>query len=481
MSRLRRARGLRTRLVVTFALVALISAVTATTLAYRVARNAVLQRAQDAIQTDFRNRVGEVSADLNTPPDRTTLTRFAEDVSRRISATRSGGALVVARYRDLEAVSDTLADRTRITPELRSRVRSQGRMSFQRVEWRGDPFLVVGTTVAFDDGRPSELDVFTVASLRQEEEDIAGLLETVRAGLVPVVLLAAVLALLAARTVLRPVRDLGRATRQLAAGDLSTRVPVKGRDELAELAESFNHTADSLQASVAELRTQEERARRFVADVSHELRTPLAAMTMMATVLDEDADHMPPDSATAARAVSAETAQLTRLVQDLIEISRFDAKAARLNLTETDLGEALRATLARRGWTDGIRTDLAEGVRAPVDRRRIDVVVANLVGNALRHGAPPVDLVLRATEDEIVVEVSDRGPGIPPESLPRVFDRFHKSDTARTRSEGSGLGTAIAQENARLHDGFIEAANRPDGGAVFTLRLPRGPAKEATR
>lgn len=475
---MRRARllagGLRTRLIVTFVLVALVSAVTATALAYREARNAVLKRAQDAIQTDFRTWVSEVATTMDTPPDQSALTRFAADVSYRI-----GGDLVVARYRDLTSASDTHADRTRITPELRSAVRATGRMSFQRVQWRGEPFLVVGTPVVFDDGRASHLEVFTVASLRKEEEDIAGLLGAVRTGLVPVVLLAAVLALLAARTVLRPVRDLGKATGQLAAGDLTTRVAIKGRDELAELATSFNHTADSLQASVTELREQEQRARRFVADVSHELRTPLAAMTMMATVLHEDADQLPPETAVAARSVSAETAQLSRLVQDLIEISRFDAGAVRLDASRTDLGETIRTTLARRGWADQVCTDVAKGLWATVDRRRIDVVVANLVGNALRHGAPPVEVVLRATDDELTIEVADRGPGIPPESLARVFDRFYKADTARTRSEGSGLGTAIALENARLHDGTIEAANRPGGGAVFTLRLPRQPVREA--
>ncbi|MCF3131870.1 ATP-binding protein [Streptomyces olivochromogenes] len=468
-----RTGGLRIRLVVTFVLVSLISAVTATTLAYRESRNAVLKRTQDAIQTDFRDRVGEVAADVDTPPDRNTLNRLAANVSRGL-----GSDLVVARYHDLAASSDTTADQTRITPELRAAVRTTGRMKFQRVEWHGEPYLVVGTPVAFDDGRTSELDVFTVSSLRAEEEDTAGLLATVRAGLVPVVLLTAVLALLSARTVLRPVRDLGRATRTLAAGDLSTRVTVKGRDELADLARSFNHTADSLQASVTKLREQEERARRFVADVSHELRTPLAAMTMVATVLDEDADQLPADSAMAARTVSSETAQLSRLVQDLIEISRFDAGAVRLNPSDTDLAAAIRSTLARRGWTDLVHADLPDGVRANVDRRRVDVVVANLVGNALRHGAPPVDVVLRATDDEITVEVRDRGPGLPAESLTHVFERFYKTDAARTRSEGSGLGTAIALENARLHDGTIEAANRAGGGAVFTLRLPRRRTEE---
>jgi two-component system sensor histidine kinase MtrB len=233
---------------------------------------------------------------------------------------------------------------------------------------------------------------------------------------------------------------------------------------------------------VGELRAQEERARRFVADVSHELRTPLAAMTMMATVLDEDADQLPPDAARAARTVSAETARLAQLVEDLMEISRFDSGAATLNLDEIDLGHTIRATLALRGWQDEVHTELPDGVRLVADRRRLDVVVANLVGNALRHGAPPVTVVLRedAAADGggsgvVFVEVTDHGPGLPPEVVGRVFDRFYKADSARTRSEGSGLGTAIALENARLHGGTLTAANRPGGGALFTLRLPHRP------
>ncbi|MFC5253301.1 ATP-binding protein [Streptomyces nigrescens] len=468
-----RVGGLRSRLVVTFVLVTLLSAVTTAALAHRECRNAVLKRAQNTTMTEFRNRVSEVAADIDIPPDQSTLTRFAASVSRGL-----GADIVVARYHDLTATSDSLADQTRITPELRTAVRTAGRMHFQRVEWQGEPFLVVGASVAFDTGRTSDLDVFTLAPLRAEEEDIAVLVATVRGGLVPVVLLAAALALLAARTVLRPVRDLGRATRKLAEGELSTRVAVKGRDEVAQLAETFNHTAESLQTSVAELRAQEERARRFVADVSHELRTPLAAMTLVSNVLDEDADQLPPDSALAARTVSAEIAQLTRLVQDLIEISRFDAMTASLDTVETDLAELVRSTLTRRGWGAPVNTDLAEGVRAMVDRRRIDVVVANLVGNALKHGAQPVAVVLRATDNEITLDVTDCGPGLPPEALPHVFDRFYKADTARRRSEGSGLGTAISLENAQLHGGTISAANRAEGGAVFTLRLPRHRPKD---
>ncbi|MFF0744172.1 ATP-binding protein [Streptomyces sp. NPDC004111] len=493
--------GLRARLVAAFVVVALLSAVTATALAYRDARTAVLQRAQNAAVNDLRERVAAVAAEFDVPPDQASLTRFATRVSDGL-----GARVVVARYQDLTAVSDASADTAgRITAELRAAVRTRDTTQFQRVQWRGEPYVVVGTPVTYADGdrRTSGLEVFAISDLRAERDDANALLDSVRSGLVPVVLLAAVLALLAAGTVLRPVRKLGRATRELAAGDLGTRVAVRGHDELADLARTFNETADALQESDAELRAQEAKARRFVADVSHELRTPLAAMTMVATVLEEDAEQLPPDAALAARTVGAETARLARLVEDLMEISRFDAKAAQLNAAEADLAGTVRASLALRGWTDRVEARLPEGLRAVVDRRRVDVIVANLVGNALRHGRPPVTVTLRvegAGGDEeaggngdavgdgraggdgggwVVLEVADRGPGLPPEARERVFDRFYKGDSARTRAavddgtgQGSGLGTAIARENARLHGGTIEAAGRPGGGAVFTLRLP---------
>ncbi|MFJ9678411.1 ATP-binding protein [Streptomyces sp. NPDC101194] len=478
--------GLRTRLVVTFVVVALISAVTATALAYRDARTAVLQRTQNAAVDDVRERVTSIAADFDVPPDQRTLSRFATKVSEGI-----GARIVVVRYQDLVAVSDSLADTEgRITAELRAAVRAGGGARFQRVVWRGEPYLVVGMPVRYADGdrRTSGLEVFAITDLRAERDDTAALLDSVRAGVAPVVLLSAVLALLAAGTVLRPVRKLGRATRGLAAGDLGTRVAVTGHDELADLARTFNESADALQASDAELREQEAKARRFVADVSHELRTPLAAMTMMATVLEEDADQLPPDAARAARTVGAETARLARLVEDLMEISRFDAKAVRLNATGTDIADTVRASLALRGWTDRVRTHLQADVRAVVDRRRIDVIVANLVGNALRHGAPPITVTLgtavAADGEWVTLEVADHGTGLPPGARERVFDRFYKADEARTRGaaedggRGSGLGTAIALENARLHGGTIDVADGPQGGAVFTLRLPLRRAEE---
>ncbi|WP_309032936.1 sensor histidine kinase, partial [Streptomyces alfalfae] len=180
-------------------------------------------------------------------------------------------------------------------------------------------------------------------------------------------------------------------------------------------------------------------------------------------------------TATAVRLVSEETVKLARLVDDLMEISRFDAGAAVLHLDEIDLAESLRRTLGARAWTDlvDVRLPPPDTLRGRVDPRRLDVVVANLVGNALRHGARPVHLRLYEDgERNAVIEVLDSGPGIPDSVLPHVFERFYKSDAARTRTQGSGLGLAITAENVRVHGGTVRVANRPEGGAVFTVELP---------
>jgi two-component system, OmpR family, sensor histidine kinase MtrB len=282
-------------------------------------------------------------------------------------------------------------------------------------------------------------------------------------------------AVAASRRVLRPVRRLAQAAQRMSGGDLSVRIQPQGRDELARLVTSFNEMAAALEDKVGELQRMEAQARQFASDVSHELRTPLTAMTAVTDVLGEN-EGLTGDAATAGRLVRQEVLHLNRLVEDLIEISRFDAGIAQLVTEDTDVATAVSGCLRARGWTD-VCTDVPAGLSARLDRRRFDVIIANLVCNALRHGSPPVEVTASLQQDglggtELVVEVRDHGPGLPAAAIPHAFDRFYKADTARARSEGSGLGLAIAWENTRLHDGHIEAGNHPDGGAIFTLHLP---------
>lgn len=209
--------------------------------------------------------------------------------------------------------------------------------------------------------------------------------------------------------------------------------------------------------------------------MSHELRTPLTAMTAVTDILYEH-PGLAGDAATAARLVHQEVLHLNRLVEDLIEISRFDAGTAQLVTDDTDVAAAVGQCLRARGWTD-VSAVVPGGLTVRLDRRRFDIVLANLVGNALGHGGLPVTVTAGLQPDgqggaRLTVAVRDHGDGLPSTAIPHLFDRFYKADTARSRSEGSGLGLAIAWENARLHGGRITAANHSGGGAVFTVTLP---------
>jgi two-component system, OmpR family, sensor histidine kinase MtrB len=282
-------------------------------------------------------------------------------------------------------------------------------------------------------------------------------------------------AIAASRRVLLPVRRLARATQRISGGDLSVRIQPRGRDELAQLVTSFNGMASALEDKVGELEQMEARARRFAGDVSHELRTPLTAMTAVTDILYEH-PGLAGDAATAARLVRQEVLHLNRLVEDLIEISRFDAGTAQLVTDDTDVATVVDGCLRARGWTD-VSADVPAGLTVGLDRRRFDIILANLVGNALRHGALPVTVTAGLRPDgqggtRLTVDVRDHGDGLPPSAIPHLFDRFYKADTARARSEGSGLGLAIAWENARLHGGQIDAGNHSGGGAIFTVSLP---------
>ncbi|MFJ3106139.1 sensor histidine kinase [Streptomyces sp. NPDC086835] len=466
--------GLRTRLVLAFLLAAALGCGTTAAFTYRAARNAILEQAQDIAVSAFRQQVDNLATPLRVAPGvlRRSLLRIAELGKPRPWR-------VYAEYGTVRVSSTDRSSSPVITADLRDRSQDSPRGSFQRVVKDGTPYLTIGVPRVLEptaeaDARRTGLVLYAVMDLNEEEAGIEATADAARDGALAALVVALVPALLAARSVLRPVRDLRRAAHSMGRGRLDTRVEARGSDELGDLARTFNDAAAALERSMEELRRGEARARRFASDVSHELRTPLAGMLAVTEVLDQDAARLDPDTAAAVRLISAETGKLAVLVEDLLEISRIDAGAAELNTDEVDAAETIRKTLQSRQWTDRDRvvTDLPDGIRARLDPRRFDVIVANLVGNALRHGNQPVTVRLYTSGSWLVTEVADHGPGIHPKALSHVFDRFFKADPAGIRSAGSGLGLAITQENVRLHGGTVRAANHPDGGAVFTVRIP---------
>ena len=272
-------------------------------------------------------------------------------------------------------------------------------------------------------------------------------------------------ALLIARYVQRPVRRVAAAARELGDGAFAVRVPVKGRDDLADLAVSFNTMAQRVSESVENLRTKDRQQQRFVADVAHDLRTPIASLVATADTLGS-AD--PETRARAARLFGTQARRLAKLVEDLLEISRFDAHSADFRPELLDLRPLVEDAIEPATDVDVRHTGDPTVVADP---RRVHTVVSNLLVNAARHGAAPITVSIEGAPDEVTITVSDSGPGIREDLLPIVFDRFVRGDHARHETEGSGLGLSIARENALIHGGDLTARN--DGGAVFTLTLPR--------
>jgi two-component system sensor histidine kinase MtrB len=298
-------------------------------------------------------------------------------------------------------------------------------------------------------------------------------------GLALVVLLA-VMAALITRLVVNPVRDAARTAQRLSAGLLDQRMTVRGEDDLALLAASFNQMAVNLQRQIVRLEEMSRLQRRFTSDVSHELRTPLTTVRMAADLLYTSRDDLDPLMARSAELLNAELDRFEELLTDLLEISRFDAGFAVLDAEPTDLVAILERVIDRLGSLAehaGVPVRLVAPttpVIAEVDPRRVERVLRNLVGNAIEHSeGNPVVVTLGSDESAAAVTVRDFGVGLKPGEEKLVFNRFWRADPSRARQTGgTGLGLSISLEDARLHGGWLEAWGEHGRGAQFRLVVP---------
>ncbi|MDZ5621197.1 MtrAB system histidine kinase MtrB [Nocardioides sp. HM23] len=347
-----------------------------------------------------------------------------------------------------------------------------------------EPGIAVGSQVLL----PADGDYYTIYFLfpLTEEEETLGLVTRAlltAAGLLLV--LVAAITWLVTRQVVTPVRMARRVAERLAAGWLQERLRVTGEDDLARLATSFNQMASNLQRQIRQLEELSWVQRRFVSDVSHELRTPLTTVRMAGDVLHDARRDFDPVTARAAELLQAELDRFETLLVDLLEISRFDAGAAVLDVEDTNLLDvAHRIVDAARPLADqrGVEVVVEQPerpVRAEIDVRRVERILRNLVTNAIDHAFPddldhPIVVRMAADDQAAAITVRDHGVGLAPGESAMVFNRFWRSDPARARaSGGTGLGLAIALEDAHLHGGWLQAWGRPGEGAQFRLTLPR--------
>jgi two-component system sensor histidine kinase MtrB len=344
---------------------------------------------------------------------------------------------------------------------------------------KATPALAVGSIIDVPLSGPYEL--YFVFPLDRETQILALVRRTLLLGGVGLVLLVGGVAYVVTRQVVTPVRQAAKTAEELASGRLDRRMKVRGQDDIARLGRAFNGMAASLERQIHQLEELSRVQRRFVSDVSHELRTPLTTIRMASEVIHEGRHDLDPVLSRSAELLQAQLDRFESLLGDLLEISRFDAGAAVLDVEAVDVREvvervvdALIPLAERKGSTIVLQLS-PQPCLAQIDSRRVERVVRNLVGNAIEHGeSRPIEVQVAGSSEAVAVAIRDYGVGISSEELSMVFNRFWRADPARARTTGgTGLGLAIAQEDAHLHGGWLQAWGEPGVGAVFRLTLPR--------
>jgi two-component system, OmpR family, sensor histidine kinase MtrB len=458
----------------------------------RVKREAAIDQAQQGVF--FAQDQVTAIAPGDAPSVRSTLDRTVKQLLQRGGA--AGDFDVVMVYRTGARETAPAVSRPYLYDGLPADLRADvadGNQSYKYAmvpddQRRQRPTLLVGAPVPTDEPGSEQIELYFAFPLDQEEESLGLIRGTVVIIGVALTLLVVGIGVLVTRLVVDPVRHAAGTAQRLAEGDLEQRMAVRGEDELARLATSFNAMADSLQRQITQLEGLSQLQQRFTSDVSHELRTPLTTVQMAAEVLHEAREDFPPHVARSAELLRAELDRFENLLTDLLEISRYDAGAAVLEAEASDLGVLIdrvvdgMEALAERHGSDLVVQAPEEPVIAEVDTRRVGRVLRNLVGNAIEHGAgKPVEVTLACNRTAAAVTVRDYGVGLSSADAQHVFDRFWRADPSRVRTVGgSGLGLSISLEDARLHGGWLQVWGQPGHGAQFRMTLPLTAGGELT-
>ncbi|HEX6421472.1 MAG TPA: HAMP domain-containing sensor histidine kinase, partial [Acidimicrobiales bacterium] len=352
-----------------------------------------------------------------------------------------------------------------LPPGLRDTV-LDGQPALMRFDHEGATQLAVGVPIDSIDAA-----YFEIVSLGELEDTLESISISLLAAALITTLAGAAVGWWASRRVLRPLRGIGDAAHAIATGHLDTRVEASDDADLATLADSFNEMAVALEERI-------QRDARFASNVSHELRSPLMTLAASIEVLENQRDDMPDRARAALDLMVADIERFQQLVEDLLEISRFDAGVMHLDLEEVRVDELVLQAVASSTDIDvpvDIHSDLA-GVVVKADKRRLSRVIANLLDNAAKYGDGASRVELRRRGDAVRIAVEDDGPGVPPEDRDTIFFRFNRGSSAGHRRgiDGVGLGLALVAEHIRLHGGAVWVEEREDDhqGARFVIELP---------
>lgn len=354
---------------------------------------------------------------------------------------------------------------TEVPPDVVRRVRA-GHRADHRVRLGGSPYLVVGVPLARH-GRDAFFEVFSLDDL---ETTLRTLWTILLAAAVATSVLGLAIGRVAARRLLRPLTEVTAAAGAIAHGDLSARLTPTRDPDLAELARSFNRTAEQLERRV-------RADARFTGDVSHELRTPLTTMVNSLALLQNRRDAMPAEVAEPLGLLEEDLMRFRKLVVDLLEISRADGDHAgpqeRVRIADL-VGRAADAAAGRP--VTRVDPEVCR-VWMYADKRRLERVVANLVENAETHGGGCREVCVTTDQRAVRVVVDDHGAGVPEDRRDRIFDRFVRDGSSR--GNGTGLGLAIVARHVAWHGGRVLVEDAPGGGARFVVELPLGRGSRA--
>ncbi|GAB3283167.1 two-component system sensor histidine kinase MtrB [Sinomonas notoginsengisoli] len=462
-------------------------------LSNQIANNLFQERlAQAEVQTRQSVQQVQETFDGAQVTDQQGVLKLVNDTLNQLEARESGTPrqyvfLAVPnqdqpRNRWVDSRASYLRTENDIPPSLRDAVQHSEQEQYWQsipltVDNRMHPAIAVGNKVSFG-GTVYELYlIYDIESAQATLDDMQNVLWF---GGVFLLLLIGAITWVVTRGVVSPVSHAAAVSEKLAAGQLEERMAVEGEDEVARLGASFNHMAANLQEQITALANLSHMQQRFVSDVSHELRTPLTTVRMAAEVLYDARDEFNPITKRSAELLYNQVERFQALLNDLLEISRFDAGAAVLDAEPTDLVPVLRSvidTAAPIAAACGSEVRLyarTPSIVVDMDDRRIERVLRNLLLNALEHGeGRPVEIFVAANADAVGVAVRDHGIGMTQGEAARVFDRFWRADPARARTTGgSGLGLSIATEDVKLHNGWLQAWGERGEGACFRMTLP---------
>jgi len=456
--RRRRRLGLRTRLTLTYAIAAaLLSAFLAFTTFGLTRENLIKQREDTAVSRAFLNAVNV----------RNGLGSTTDDIESLIgSLPTPEGALPVIEYKGNYYAKNTVGFNQNALPQsLRDEV-TAGNPARMRFSYDGQPYFAVGVPIP-----ASNAAYFEGVSLKEAQRTLDNLAITLFGAAIITTLAGGLLGWWASRRTLAPLLDVGMAAEAIAGGRLDTRLRVGDDPDLDVLAVPFNHMAQALEDRV-------DRDARFASEVSHELRSPLMTLAASVEVLENSRDEMPDRAQTALDLLSADVDRFQQLVEDLLEISRFDAGAIKLHLEEVLVAEmVIQAVSVLGGGGVPVRyDDEVSTVVVRVDKRRFARVLANLLDNADKYAGGATDVTIDLLDDVVQIAVQDNGNGVAVAEREVIFDRFSRGSEGGNRASdsGVGLGLALVDEHMRLHGGRVWVESRRDGqsGARFVVELP---------